>query len=438
MYMARSFMIHSSLHWTDHGSDDLFLWSFAVDHAGWLYNRIPQCGSGIAPLEFLTRERDFYHRDLRRSHVWGCPAYVLEASLQDGKKIPKWNRRARMGQFLGFSRQHSSLVAMVRNLHTGYVSPQFHVVFDDKFDTIYTEFKTDEELEIISELEKQRRRHELKERYLRDAVQSKSNSPVPDLVPDSDDESDDDDPSSEVDSRSEGDVIQGPAGWQDHPRIANEPETLNEPDIIPPIAPGPAPNIEPAPNIVPEGGTVNEGANQRREPRRRSRRNIVHDTSRSPIRTRGTRNDRRSGNRRLRNQPRKKYNSLLNQKSVPLGVRNAIHRTKNQSFRQQMNHIRIEGDKLLHKPEMTDVTGCTVEDIMSCPLSKYIHFAANDCGYSGSRLELVTTLIHPLFLKARSEASREDNPNWKEAMQTGPFADQFWEACCTELETLED
>ena len=103
-----------------------------------------------------------------------------------------------------------------------------------------------------------------------------------------------------------------------------------------------------------------------------------------------------------------------------------------------MNHIRIEGDKLLHKPEMTDVTGCTVEDIMSCPLSKYIHFAANDCGYSGSRLELVTTLIHPLFLKARSEASREDNPNWKEAMQTGPFADQFWEACCTELETLED
>ncbi|KAL7524630.1 hypothetical protein ACHAXR_003040, partial [Thalassiosira sp. AJA248-18] len=71
---------------------------------------------------------------------------------------------------------------------------------------------------------------------------------------------------------------------------------------------------------------------------------------------------------------------------------------------------------------------------MSCPLSKYIHFAANDCGYSGSRLELVTTLTHPLFLKVRSEASFEDNTNWKEAVQKGPFADQFWEACCTELE----
>ena len=98
--MARSFMIHSALHWTTHNADDLSLWSFAVDHAAWLYNRIPQRHSGIAPLEFLTKEREFFHRDLSRTHVWGCPVYVLEAKLQDGKKIPKWNRRARMGQFL--------------------------------------------------------------------------------------------------------------------------------------------------------------------------------------------------------------------------------------------------------------------------------------------------------------------------------------------------
>ena len=54
MYMARSFMIHSALHWTTHGADDLSLWSFAVDHAAWLYNRVPRRKSGIAPLEFLT------------------------------------------------------------------------------------------------------------------------------------------------------------------------------------------------------------------------------------------------------------------------------------------------------------------------------------------------------------------------------------------------
>jgi hypothetical protein len=71
------------------------------------------------------------------SHVWGCPVYVLEATLQDGKKLPKWNKRARMGQFLCFLRTHSSTVALVRNLHTGYVSPQYHVVFDDKFETVF-------------------------------------------------------------------------------------------------------------------------------------------------------------------------------------------------------------------------------------------------------------------------------------------------------------
>ena len=48
MYMAREFMIHTALNWGDDGSDNLSLWSFAVDHAAWLYNRIPQRESGIS------------------------------------------------------------------------------------------------------------------------------------------------------------------------------------------------------------------------------------------------------------------------------------------------------------------------------------------------------------------------------------------------------
>ncbi len=41
-----------------------------------------------------------------------------------------------MGQFVGFSDEHSSLVANVWHLITGYISPQFHVVFDDLFETV--------------------------------------------------------------------------------------------------------------------------------------------------------------------------------------------------------------------------------------------------------------------------------------------------------------
>ena len=38
MYMARTFMLHTSLHWKDHGADEIILWSFYVKHAVWLHN----------------------------------------------------------------------------------------------------------------------------------------------------------------------------------------------------------------------------------------------------------------------------------------------------------------------------------------------------------------------------------------------------------------
>jgi hypothetical protein len=47
--------------------------------------------------------------------VWGCPVFVLKAKLQKVHKLPKWNRQDRMGQFIGFSDTHSSLVANVRH-----------------------------------------------------------------------------------------------------------------------------------------------------------------------------------------------------------------------------------------------------------------------------------------------------------------------------------
>ena len=135
MYMARTFMVHASLHWTERGSDDLSLWSFTVKHSVWIYNSVPNARSGLTPLELITKERSDY-REILRCHVWGCPVYVLEAKLQNDQKLPKWNRRAHLGQFVGFSDEHSSMVANVRHLTTGYISPQFHVIFEDLFETV--------------------------------------------------------------------------------------------------------------------------------------------------------------------------------------------------------------------------------------------------------------------------------------------------------------
>ena len=143
MYMARTFLVHSSLHWSERGSNDTSLWPFAVKHAVWLYNRIPNRLSGLTPLELITKSKAD-HRDLLCSHVWGCPAIVLEPQLQNDQKLPKWNRRACIGQFLGYLDQHLSLVANVRHMLTGHVSPQFHVVFDDLFKTVIQDGDNDQ------------------------------------------------------------------------------------------------------------------------------------------------------------------------------------------------------------------------------------------------------------------------------------------------------
>ena len=78
-----------------------------------------------------------------------------------------------------------------------------------------------------------------------------------------------------------------------------------------------------------------------------------------------------------------------------------------------------------------------IDDIMKCPLSKFIYFAVNDCGYHGTPRNLVVNWNHPLFLKAKSAASNEDNPSWKDVMN-GDFKVGLWEAALAEIKTLED
>ncbi len=62
MYMARTFMVYASIHWTEQNSDDIYLCSFAVvKHLGWwVYNQVPNVRSNITPLAVITRERSDY------------------------------------------------------------------------------------------------------------------------------------------------------------------------------------------------------------------------------------------------------------------------------------------------------------------------------------------------------------------------------------------
>jgi hypothetical protein len=130
---ARANMLHLATHWPQHANS--IYWPQAIDNVVWVFNRLPNMEPGIAPNKIWSGVRS-PHTKLSCSHVFGCPVYVLGASLQDGKKIRKWSPCARLGLFLGFSDLHSSQVPLVLNIATGHISPQFRIILEDKFETV--------------------------------------------------------------------------------------------------------------------------------------------------------------------------------------------------------------------------------------------------------------------------------------------------------------
>ena len=130
---ACTMLLHAMINWPN--TTTLDLWPFAMSHAVYIWNLLPHQSSGLSPTELFYGVKSD-HSDLKAAKVWGCPTFVLNPRLQDGKKIPKWEPRSRRGVFVGFSQLHSSDVPLILNLQTGSISPQFHVVFDDSFSTV--------------------------------------------------------------------------------------------------------------------------------------------------------------------------------------------------------------------------------------------------------------------------------------------------------------
>lgn len=133
MNMSRTMLIHAALHWPEMA--DPALWPMAVTHAAHILNRLPRENTANrAPLELLTHSilDPNEYTDL---HVWGSPVYVLEPGISKGSKIPRWKPRSRRGIYMGVSEKYSSCVPKVLNPHSGYITAQFHCLFDDWFFT---------------------------------------------------------------------------------------------------------------------------------------------------------------------------------------------------------------------------------------------------------------------------------------------------------------
>ena len=82
------------------------------------------------------------------------------------------------------------------------------------------------------------------------------------------------------------------------------------------------------------------------------------------------------------------------------------------------------GDSMIHLSRINTAIP-SLEDVRNSPLAKFIKFAASDSDFTDNDFDnLIVKMVHPLFLKALAAASKEDNPNWTQAMN-GPFADEF-------------
>ena len=135
MSIAWIMMLLSAVHWPDVA--DATLWPMAVSHAVLLHNHVPNFASGLCPSDVFTKSR-WEQRKYHDLHVWGCPVYVLEKAIAEGKKLPGWIPWFMCCVNMGLSKNHTSTAPLALNPETGYITPQYHVVLDDWFATVAT------------------------------------------------------------------------------------------------------------------------------------------------------------------------------------------------------------------------------------------------------------------------------------------------------------
>ncbi|CAJ1959006.1 unnamed protein product [Cylindrotheca closterium] len=133
--LARSMLIHQHRRWSMAGT--VHLWPYALRMANDAINESPNLKDkqGRSPLQLFSNSQV----QLNEKHwvPFGCPVYVLNTALQSGKGIHnKWEYRSKVGIYLGRSPNHGRNIALVLDRTTGLVSPQFHVIFDRRFQTV--------------------------------------------------------------------------------------------------------------------------------------------------------------------------------------------------------------------------------------------------------------------------------------------------------------
>jgi len=117
-------------------------WPEIVQESFWPYtiqlainiNSCTPTAPGLSPTEILSGVNN--HVNLLHNRPYGCPVFVLEPSLWQNHKIPKWKPRSRVGLYIENAPDHPSSLPLVYSTTIGLVSPPFTIVFNDMFSTV--------------------------------------------------------------------------------------------------------------------------------------------------------------------------------------------------------------------------------------------------------------------------------------------------------------
>ena len=130
--ISRSVMLHSSLLCENGiGSN---LWTVDTSYNTYIYNCMTNA-EDIVP-SYLFPGTNFPCHKLKDIHGWGFPVYVLNPTLQQGRKLLKWHPQSCRRILVGFNPNHSGNVHLILNKTNVQIPPPFHVIFDDSFNTV--------------------------------------------------------------------------------------------------------------------------------------------------------------------------------------------------------------------------------------------------------------------------------------------------------------
>ena len=76
------------------------MWTMALRYAVDIHNATPS-ENGLSPEDIFTGQK--LDSRLQDFHTFGSPVFVLHPILANGKQLPKWKPRSRMGMYLGSS-----------------------------------------------------------------------------------------------------------------------------------------------------------------------------------------------------------------------------------------------------------------------------------------------------------------------------------------------